>query len=88
MLYSLLRFGIFAAVFTLLMIVQGDWLISAVIAAIIGFALSYIFLGKLRDAVALDIAARRSGPSHDPDRDEEDSAADFSVERGDLEGDR
>jgi hypothetical protein len=83
-----LRFGIFAAVFTLLMIVQGDWLISAVIAAIVGFALSYIFFGKLRDAVALDIAARRSAPSHDPDRDAEDSAADLGVERSDLESDR
>ncbi|EAR24665.1 hypothetical protein A20C1_11321 [marine actinobacterium PHSC20C1] len=82
-LYSLLRLGIFAAVFALLMVTQLDWLLSAVIAAVVGFAISYIFFGKLRDAVALDIATRRAGPSHDPDRDAEDAAA----EKG-LEGDR
>ncbi|MGV8876589.1 MAG: DUF4229 domain-containing protein [Rhodoglobus sp.] len=98
--YSLVRVGIFAAVFTLLMVVQGDWLISAIIAAIVGFAISYIFFGKLRNAVALDIVARRSARSHDPDRDAEDAAVDLTAElsadvtpdrdakRDTLEGDR
>lgn len=86
--YTLLRLGVFAAVFTLLMVVQVDWRLSALIAAILGFAISYVFFSKLRDAVALDIVARRSGPSHDPDRDAEDAAADLSAERRDLEGDR
>lgn len=87
-LYSLLRLGIFAAVFALLMVAQIDWWLSAIIAAILGFAISYIFFGKLRDAVALDIVARRSGPSHDPDRDAEDAAAGLGSESRDLEGDR
>lgn len=75
-------------VFTLLMLAQVDWWLSALIAAILGFAISYIFFGKLRDAVALDIVARRAGPSHDPDRDAEDGAADLSEEIRNLEGDR
>lgn len=70
------------------MLAQVEWWLSAIIAAILGFAISYIFFGKLRDAVALDIVARRSGPSHDPDRDAEDVAADLSAENRDLEGDR
>lgn len=87
-LYSLLRLGIFAAAFTLLMIAQAGWLLSAIIAAVLGFVISYIFFSKLRDAVALDIVARRAGPSHDPDRDAEDASADLSAERHDLESDR
>jgi len=75
-------------VFALLMVAQVDWWLSAIIAAILGFAISYIFFGKLRDAVALDIVARRSVPSHDPDRDAEDAAAALSAERRNLEGDR
>lgn len=86
--YSLLRLGIFAAVFALLMVASVDWWLSALIAAILGFTISYIFFGKLRDAVALDIVARRAGPSHDPDRDAEDAAADLSAESSDLESDR
>jgi uncharacterized membrane protein YciS (DUF1049 family) len=86
--YSLLRLGIFAAVFALLMVAQSDWWLSALIAAIVGFAVSYIFFGKLRDAVALDIVARRSTASHDPDRDAEDAAADLSAGNQNLEGDR
>ena len=86
--YSLVRLGIFAAVFALLTVAQVDWWLSAPIAAIVGFTVSYIFFGKLRDSVALDIVARRSGPSHDPDRNAEDAEADRSADRRDLEGDR
>ena len=59
------------------MIANTEPWLAAVIATILGFAVSYVFFGKLRDAVALDFAARREGPSHDPDRDAEDAAADF-----------
>jgi hypothetical protein len=86
--YSLLRLGIFAAAFTLLMVAQVEWWLSALIAAILGFAISYVFFGTLRDAVARDIVARRAGPSHDPDRDAEDAAADLDAERSSPEGDR
>ena len=75
--YSLLRLGVFAAAFTLLMIADTEPWLAAVIATVLGFAVSYVFFGKLRDAVALDFAARREGPSHDPDRDAEDAATDF-----------
>ena len=57
--YSLLRLGVFAAAFTLLMIADTEPWLAAVIATVLGFAVSYVFFGKLRDAVALDFAARR-----------------------------
>ena len=74
--YSLLRLGVFAAAFTVLMIAGTEPWLAAVIATVLGFAVSYVFFGKLRDAVALDFAARREGPSHDPDREAEDAEAD------------
>ncbi len=70
--YSLLRLGLFAAVFALLMLLNVEWWLSAILAAVIGLCVSYIFFGKLRDAVALDIAKRREAPASDADATVED----------------
>ena len=91
--YSLVRLGIFAAAFTVLYLVLPAPLESvrvvgfaavvvvAMIAAVISLSLSYIFLGRLRESVALDLAARRSRPAIDPDADAEDAGADDAVHR-------
>ena len=71
--YSLLRLGVFAVVFALLMVANVPWWLSAIIAAVIGLCVGYIFFGKLRDAVALDIAARRARPAGDADTAAEDA---------------
>jgi phosphate/sulfate permease len=85
--YSLVRVGIFLAAFAVLFVllpaplatVQVTGLavvvISAVVAAIISLAISYIFFARLREAVALDLAERRSRPAADPDALDEDAAA-------------
>ena len=70
--YSLLRLGVFAVVFAALMLATVPWWLSAVIAAVIGLCVGYIFFGRLRDAVALDIAARRARPAGDADTEAED----------------
>ena len=71
--YSLLRLGVFAVVFALLMVANVPWWLSAVIAAVIGLCVGYIFFGKLRDAVALDIVERRARPAGDSDSAAEDA---------------
>lgn len=71
-LYSLIRLGIFVAVFGLLLLTPTPTWLSAIIAAVIGLCVSYIFFGKLRDAVALDLAARRARPAADADSTAED----------------
>ena len=71
--YSLLRLGVFAVVFALLMVANVPWWLSAIIAAVIGLCVGYIFFGRLRDAVALDIAARRARPAGDADTAAEDA---------------
>ncbi|MBX3099411.1 MAG: DUF4229 domain-containing protein [Salinibacterium sp.] len=70
--YSLVRIGIFAAVFAILMLANVTWWLSAIIAATIGLCVGYIFFGKLRNAVALDIVQRRARPAGDVDTAAED----------------
>lgn len=67
--YSLVRIGIFALALVVLMLVGVEWWLAAILAAVIGLCVAYIFFGKLRDAVALDIAERRARPVGDGDSD-------------------
>ncbi|GAA1727170.1 DUF4229 domain-containing protein [Microcella frigidaquae] len=76
--YTLLRLGLFGVTFGVLMAIQLDWWWAAIVASIIAMTVSYIFFGTLRDAVALDLAARREKPAADPDAEAEDAAADPS----------
>jgi membrane protein implicated in regulation of membrane protease activity len=73
--YTLLRLGLFAAALGVLLALQLDWWWAAIIATVIAMTVSYIFFGKLRDAVALDLAARREKPVVDPDGEAEDAVA-------------
>ena len=70
--YSLLRVGVFAAVFAALMLANVPWWLSAIIAAVVGLCVGYIFFGRLRDRVAIDIAERRARPAGDADTAAED----------------
>ena len=70
--YSLVRVGVFALAFAALMFANVPWWLSAIIAAIIGLCVGYVFFGKLRDAVAIDIAQRRARPAGDADSAAED----------------
>lgn len=74
--YSLVRFGLFAGIFALLMLAQLDVWWAAIVATIMAFTVSYIFFPGLRNAVVGDLARRRSlSRSEDPDADAEDAAA-------------
>jgi tetrahydromethanopterin S-methyltransferase subunit C len=70
--YSLLRVGVFAVAFAALMLANVPWWLSAIIAAVIGLCVGYIFFGRLRNAVAVDIADRRARPAGDADSTAED----------------
>jgi hypothetical protein len=70
--YSLARIGIFAAIFAALLYSGIVAWLSAIIAAVISFCASYLFLGRLRDAVARDIVARRDRPATSADTEAED----------------
>lgn len=80
--YSLIRLGLFAGTFSLLLVLGIVWWASALFATAISFTVSYIFFAKLRSEVAEDLAIRVRNSK----RVDDDSA----IEDGeiDLEGNR
>ena len=77
LLYTALRVLAFAIPFGILYAIGLDWWISALIAAVVGFCVSYIFLRQQRDRVAMRIVEARAG-SEKPraDEDAEDAPRD------------
>ncbi|CAN5256230.1 hypothetical protein BH09ACT5_BH09ACT5_10570 [soil metagenome] len=71
--YSLVRVGVFAVALAVLMLANVPWWLSAILAAVIGLCVGYIFFGRLRDRVALDLAERRARPAAYADSAAEDA---------------
>ena len=71
--YSALRVGVFLLVFVLLfglttaVGLEPAWLIAAIVAALLALCISYIFFGRLRQRVALEVAAARAAPAKSGD---------------------
>ena len=59
MLYSLLRVGIFAVAFALLLLVGFVPWLAAIVAAVIGLCVSYLFLGRTREAMSHELYTSR-----------------------------
>ena len=76
--YSVLRVLMFAVPLGILLALQIVWWLAAILAAVIGLCLSYIFLRTPRESVARDLYAARhrtTEPVH-PDDETEDAALD------------
>lgn len=58
--YTLLRVGLFALIFLILMLIGLEPWVAALIAAVVGFCVAYIFFRPLRQEVADDLAAGRT----------------------------
>ena len=70
--YTLLRVGLFAAFFAVLFLLGLEWWLAAIVAAALGFCVAYIFFRRLRERVALDLAAARADTDRRPDEVVED----------------
>jgi hypothetical protein len=80
--YTLLRILLFAVPFTILYVLGLEGWLAALIAAVIGLCLSYIFLRRPRETVATDlyeVRHREKEPVH-PDAESEDAAVDRADE--------
>ncbi|HWH26735.1 MAG TPA: DUF4229 domain-containing protein [Pseudolysinimonas sp.] len=64
--YTLLRLGLFAVSLIVLMLIGVPLWLAAILAAAIGFCVSYIFFPRLRERVAVDLAAARTRRNPDP----------------------
>lgn len=76
--YLLVRLGIFAVVLAVLLVFQVNPYISAIVAAVAGFVLAYVFFRGLRNDVAKELAERNSKPAvvKNVDTEAEDEALD------------
>ena len=75
LLYSALRVLAFAVPFGILYALGLEWWISALIAAVVGFCVSYVLLRPQRDRVALRIVeARAAAGAPKADEDAEDAS--------------
>lgn len=83
--YSALRIGLFTGLFVLLMFLGIEWWISALVATVMAFSISYIFFYRQRLDAAKDVellVSRRKGS--DDDAAAEDSATeDATASEGD-----
>ena len=59
--YSLIRLAIFVPLFVLFMLLQVGALMAVICAALIAFAISYLFFQKQRDAASAALQHRFSG---------------------------
>jgi hypothetical protein len=74
--YTALRLVVFGVALAILLLLRVNPIIATVVAAIVGFCISYIFFRGRRNDVALDIVARRGLKITDPDNDLENEALD------------
>ncbi|MEO6944692.1 MAG: DUF4229 domain-containing protein [Lacisediminihabitans sp.] len=74
--YTLIRILIFAIALAGLLLLQMNPVWATVLAAVIGFCVSYIFFRGTRDDLAKDIYQRRHSEQHDVDNDIENEALD------------
>lgn len=59
--YTLVRFGIMAAVFVVALLLGLGAIASAIVAVIVSFCVSYLFLTKMRVAASKSVETRISG---------------------------
>ena len=75
-LYSLLRIGVFAAAMGVLVLLGARPWLAAIIAAVIGLCISYLFLSRQREAVVASIDDYRRSKHVDADAEAENDALD------------
>lgn len=81
LLFTVLRLLLFVLPLVALMLLGVIYWVAIIAAAVIGMCLSFLLLGKPRDAVARDIYDRRhrEKPLPNDDDDAEDAAADAAA---------
>src|SRR5665647_3460302 len=79
--YSVYRVLMFAFPLAVLLVLQVEWWLAAILAAVVGLCLSYIFLRKRREGVSRDLYAARH-PDTEPVHPDAESA--FRVDSAGL----
>ena len=80
MFYSIVRLALFAAIVALLMFLNVEGWLAAILAAIIALCISYIFFAGERDKVALAIHEWRERDATVKGRDESDEDSEIAAQ--------
>ena len=81
--FTVLRVLMFVVPFILLLVLGIEGWLAALLSAVIGLCLSYIFLRKPRESVArglYEVRHREKDPAH-PDAESEDAAVDRAADQ-------
>jgi len=86
--YSLVRIGVFALAFGVMLAVGVIWWLAAILAAVISLCVAYIFFRGMRDAITANLSQRRARPAAaDADAAAEDAADSAADTAADTVGD-
>lgn len=72
----------FAAVLTVLLVLRIEPWIAAIVAAVVGLCVAYIFFRPQREAVARSFREFRTSEQHDADSDAENDEVDAAAKPG------
>ncbi|MEY3625310.1 DUF4229 domain-containing protein [Aquiluna borgnonia] len=90
--YTLIRLGMFFGIFGLFLLLQFNPYFAAIIAAVISFSLSLLFLDKQRNALSESVTKKLSrdnaGNYADPESDLENNLLDVEVDEKKPESDK
>lgn len=78
-LFSALRIGLFVVVLAVLLLLQVEPWVAALVAAVIGLCVSYIFFRPQREALAESVSTYRRTEHRDADSDAENAAIDDAL---------
>lgn len=79
LIYTLLRLAAFIVPLAFMLVLGMDYVVSGVLAAIIGLCISYIFFAKWRSEISEQIYAKRQGKVSAAQRDEQEEDAEVEA---------
>jgi hypothetical protein len=90
--YTLIRLGLFFGIFWILLAIEFNPFFSAIIAAVVSFSISLLFLDKQRNALSESVSKKlsrdKAGSYADPESDEENRILDSEANQKKPEADQ
>lgn len=90
--YTLIRLGLFFGIFWILLAIEFNPFFSAIIAAVVSFSISLLFLDKQRNALSESVSKKlsrdKAGNYADPESDEENRILDSEANQKKPEADQ
>ncbi len=86
LIYSAARLAIFGAVWWLLSFTGIHWMYSGILAAVVAMLISVLFLGKLRQALAINVQGRMRDRADKRRKRKTSSDLDAEAEDRDIDG--